>query len=387
MSVEIFYEMVTHDVTAAHFWPAIFNYSNSGTLIFNSAESLTLAGEGFALMSDGLVGLAPNMDFRVSGEFAIHGFGDSDTQVLFLSERSGAENRMELDLSAALSIDADYYQVSWTELWDGGAGGVDEMARPGTSTTQVTELMTAEAFEEFLLTMQAWSVVRMDIQGVDAADVDSGLPDGTSPHGRFVEGSTADDRMRGGLGNDTIHGLAGDDNMNGYEGNDLVSGEAGNDFVKGGWGNDTLYGGEGDDTITGDWGDDELFGDNGNDVLKGGDGDDIISGGGGRDILFGGNGADVFIASSEPDSEDIIEDFVAGEDRLDVSFWGAETLADLDIDVDNNLITIRGSDGNRSVIHLSAHSGSAPLTDRDFIFAPPDAASSGEETGLQVTPP
>ena len=276
MSTEILYEMVTHGVTTAHFWPAIFNYSNSGTLIFKSAESLTLAGEGFALMSESLVDLAPIMDFKVAGEFAIHGYGDADRQVFFLSERSGSENLMDLDLSAAIKFDADYYRVSWTELWDGGAGGTDEMAQPIISTTQVTELMAADAFDEFLMTMQAWSVVRMDIAGVDAADADSSLLGGSGPHNRLVEGSEFDDRMRGGLGNDTILGDAGDDNLSGYEGNDLVSGGHGDDFVKGGWGDDTLHGGDGNDTITGDWGDDVLSGGAGNDKLMGGAGTDTV---------------------------------------------------------------------------------------------------------------
>ncbi|WP_104017137.1 DUF4214 domain-containing protein [Roseovarius nitratireducens] len=297
MSTEILYEMVTHGVTTAHFWPAIFNYSNSGTLIFKSAESLTLAGEGFALMSESLVGLAPIMDFKVAGEFAIHGYGDADRQVFFLSERSGSENLMDLDLSAAITFDADYYRVSWTELWDGGAGGTDEMAQPIISTTQVTELMAADAFDEFLMTMQAWSVVRMDIEGVDAADADSSLLGGSGPHNRLVEGSEFDDRMRGGLGNDTILGDAGDDNLSGYEGNDLIHGGDGNDFIKGGWGDDTLHGGDGNDTITGDWGDDVLSGGAGDDVLMGGDGNDLFFGGEGNDILMGGAGVDTVVYS------------------------------------------------------------------------------------------
>ena len=405
MGVEIFYEMVTHDVTAAHFWPVIFNYSNSGTLVFQSAESLTLAGEGFALMSESLVGLTPDMDFRVAGEVAIHGFGDNDRLVYFLSERSGSENRMELDLSAALTLDADYYRVSWTELWDGGAGGIDEMALPVMSTTEVTGLMTAEDFEAFLVTMQAWSVLRLDIEGVDAADAD-GLPaDGSAPHARLVDGSDADDRMRGGLGDDTIRGLSGDDNMNGYEGNDVVFGEAGNDFVKGGWGNDTLRGGDSNDTLTGEWGADVIFGDAGNDVLQGGDGADTLGGGDGNDTLHGGSGADTFIASSDPVSTDVIADFVSGEDLLDVSSWGAGSFAELDIDAGSNHIVIRTTEadrpavqylsswkfksfadpdtdadadpitfladgGARPAIHLSLPVGGAALAERDFVFGP-----------------
>lgn len=471
MTIETFYEMATHNVTSANFWPAIFNHSNSGTLMFNSADALTLVGEGFALMSESLVGLTPNLDFRVAGEVAIHGYGDSDQQVYFLSERSGSENRMELDLSAAITLDAAYYRVSWTELWDGGAGGTDEMAQPVISTTRIIDPMAAGALDAFLLTMQAWSVMRLDIEAVDAADAASTLPGVNVPNARLVEGSEADDRMRGGLGNDIILGLAGNDNMNGYEGDDRVSGGAGDDFVKGGWGNDKLIGGAGNDTLTGDWGNDKVWagsgddivyggdghdiirlgigndsvdggtgddviwgaadadtlsgdagndklwggagnddirggdgndtsgggnghdlldagagddavsggvgndtigGGDGSDTLSGGDGDDLLHGGAGRDVLRGGAGADIFVASSDPDSTDIVQDFMANEDRLDVSFWAATSLADLKFDVTTNRIIIRATDGSRAAVVLSAPDGALELSERDFIFAPAD---------------
>ena len=224
MNQEIFFEMVTHGVKAANFWPAIFNYSNSGTLIFNSAESLSLVGEGFALMSESLVGRTPVLDFRVAGEFAVHGYGTKDSLVYFFSERSGSQNRMELNLSDTITFDAEYYRVSWTELWDGGAGGGDEMAQPVITTTVITDLMTAEAFENFHLAMQAWSVVRMDIQGVDAADVGSIVPDGKGPHARLVRGSDADDRLYGGRGDDTIRSGAGNDTLTGGDGSDSFIG-------------------------------------------------------------------------------------------------------------------------------------------------------------------
>ncbi|MEQ8903476.1 MAG: hypothetical protein RID11_11845 [Roseovarius sp.] len=300
MNIEMLYEMVTHGVTAANFWPVIFNLSNSGTLVHNSAEALTIAGEGFALMSESLAGLTPVLDFKVAGEFAVHGYSDSDSLVYLFSERSGAENQMTLDLDGIDALDAVYYRVSWTELWDGGAGGVDGLAQPVISTTRVTDLMTADAFDEFLLTMQAWSVVRMDIQGVDAEEAGSPRSDVTAPYARHVEGSDAADRLRGGHGNDTLVGGVGDDNLNGHEGNDVVSGDAGNDRAKGGWGDDTLNGLDGNDTLAGDWGDD---------VLSGGAGDDRLMGGTGNDTLTGGSGADSFVGDLSELDGDTITDF------------------------------------------------------------------------------
>ncbi|MEI4235418.1 hypothetical protein V8324_21570 [Roseovarius sp. D22-M7] len=242
MNVEIFYEMVTHDVTAANFWPVIFNYSNAGTLVFNSAESLTLVGEGFSLMSESLVGLQPILDFRIAGEVSIHGYGDKETFVYFLSERSGAENQVNLDLSGVITPDAEYFEVSWTELWDGGAGGIDEMARPVISKTTVTEYVARDEFSDFLLTMQAWSTVRMDIQAIDTAAEGGFHKNATGESGRLVEGGVADDRLGGGRGDDVLRGGSG---------NDVLSGGAGNDLLIGGSGNDTLIGGEGQNTFLG----------------------------------------------------------------------------------------------------------------------------------------
>lgn len=292
MVIEIFYEMVTHGVTSANFWPVIFNQSNSGTLVHNSARALTLAGEGFALMSESLEGLRPVLDFGVSGDFSVHGYADQDRQVYLFSERSGVENRMVLDLSDTIELDADFYRVSWIELWDGGAGGADGLAEPVITRTEVSGLMTSEDLGDFLLTQQAWSIVRMDIKGVDAVTASRQGPDGAGPHARQVDGSDADDRLRGGFGNDTLIGRIGDDNLNGYEGNDLISGGNGADRVKGGWGDDRLRGNGGNDTLIGDWGQDNLSGGAGHDKLLGGDQRDTLIGGSGNDRLWGGAGAD-----------------------------------------------------------------------------------------------
>lgn len=70
-------------------------------------------------------------------------------------------------------------------------------------------------------------------------------------------------------------------------------------------------------------GNDLLMGNAAANNLKGGAGNDIIYGGGGADTLTGGAGADIFVFAAASDSnraaQDIILDFVSGQDKIDVS--------------------------------------------------------------------
>lgn len=198
----------------------------------------------------------------------------------------------------------------------------------------------------------------------DATDGDDVI-DGT-PGADVVDGGLGDDIINGGQGNDILNGGAGNDTINGDEGNDTINGDDGNDILSGGVGNDVINGGNGDDIVNGDAGNDVLHGDAGNDTLNGGrgndrlwgdagndiiwgnagrdklwggDNDDIIHGGagadklrgdagndtlfgeGGRDKLWGGSGADTFVFSTGS-GKDVIKDFSAGTDVIDVSNWG-----------------------------------------------------------------
>ena len=90
------------------------------------------------------------------------------------------------------------------------------------------------------------------------------------------------------------------------DGADVINGGVGNDRILGGVGNDILRGGDGNDTIFG------------------GDQDDMINGGPGQDRMAGGDGADVFeffatTGSLAGAAHDVIRDFVAGQDRLDLA--------------------------------------------------------------------
>ncbi|MEM7723365.1 MAG: calcium-binding protein [Pseudomonadota bacterium] len=73
-------------------------------------------------------------------------------------------------------------------------------------------------------------------------------------------------------------------------------------------------------SMTGTGLNDIMIGGDGNDVLNGGAGDDILEDGSGGDRLTGGAGRDVFMFRFDQ-SNDVVFDFNADEDRLDLSDW------------------------------------------------------------------
>ena len=175
----------------------------------------------------------------------------------------------------------------------------------------------------------------------------------------LLYGGGGNDGLYGGIGNDTQLGGDGNDAVVGEDGNDTLFGEAGADTLSGGEGLDTLFGGVGADQLIGGLGDDvllgeadgdllfgqegadqlfggggvdprfggadgdSLFGGDGADTLAGEDGGDVLVGGLGGDVLVGGGGGDLFLFQSASDSTnaaaDLIADFTAGQDVIDVS--------------------------------------------------------------------
>jgi serralysin len=110
--------------------------------------------------------------------------------------------------------------------------------------------------------------------------------------------------------------------------NDLVDGNGGNDFVFAGSGNDIVLGGTGRDRVFGSFGNDTINGDAGNDQLFGDNGIDMINGGSGNDRLEGGRGADIFVFA-EGNDRDLIIDFKNGTDKVDVSEFDFDNIAEL----------------------------------------------------------
>lgn len=131
----------------------------------------------------------------------------------------------------------------------------------------------------------------------------------------------------GGTGSGGTIGTSGDDVFSGGSSTDNYSGAGGNDLIHGNGGNDTLRGGTGNDKVYGDAGNDFLFGDDGNDYFNGGGGNDTIDGGSGADKIIGEVGDDILTGGAGNDifqfkgsfGHDIINDFIHGEDRLNLS--------------------------------------------------------------------
>lgn len=108
--------------------------------------------------------------------------------------------------------------------------------------------------------------------------------------------------------------------INGTEGDDpTLAGTASDDVILAKAGGDIVHGLEGADHVEGGAGNDFLFGDAGDDFLLGGLDEDLLVGGLGNDSLVGGAGADTFAWQAAESGVDVVVDFIAGTDGLDLS--------------------------------------------------------------------
>lgn len=150
-----------------------------------------------------------------------------------------------------------------------------------------------------------------------------------------LKGGNGDDVLKGGAGGDTINGGIGSDTAS-YTGssaavvidlstNIVSGGDAAGDTlisienVEGSGFGDTITGSSASNKISGGAGDDTLNGGENADTVSGGAGADRIIGGRGIDHLSGGADADTFVLATLAGNRDIISNFVAGIDTLEVS--------------------------------------------------------------------
>ena len=131
-------------------------------------------------------------------------------------------------------------------------------------------------------------------------------------------------------GLDTISAAGGPGAGAALEDRIFITGGDGNDAVTGGDGTDQLSGDNDADTVTGGAGDDFMSGGPGVDSLDGGLDQDFMTGEQGNDTFDGGPGDDAFLASADPDGNDI---FIGGGGR-DFVDYNIRGTAALDVDLD-----------------------------------------------------
>lgn len=154
-----------------------------------------------------------------------------------------------------------------------------------------------------------------------------------------------DDVLSGSLGRDRFFGGEGDDILIGHDGNDVLEGGMGSDVHDGGQGIDTVQFINAREGLLLDFGmgaftgeaagdtfvsierfvasahNDTLLGGDEGEILIGGAGDDTLDGGSGNDRLQGDAGSDLFVFGFGS-GRDVVADFEAGTDVLDLSGFG-----------------------------------------------------------------
>jgi hypothetical protein len=168
---------------------------------------------------------------------------------------------------------------------------------------------------------------------------DAGLVLNGNGADNVIVGRGGSDTLIGGAGNDRLNGGAGDDNMGGGNGDDTYYVDSSEDVA-------VEFANQGTDTVrttaTFTLGQhvEKLIADSnagltltGNglaNTITGGGGDDTITGGAGRDVMTGGAGGDAFVFQALSDSvvgggRDLIKDFAAGIDKIDLTQIDANT--------------------------------------------------------------
>ena len=205
-------------------------------------------------------------------------------------------------------------------------------------------------------------------------------------------GDEDNDELYGGIGNDSLYGGNGDDSLSGGDGVDIISGGTGRDMASGGTGDDYLDGGDGADLLSGNVGDDYVIGGAGNDLLFGGMGDDVLSGGDGNDTLVGGIGndsmtggadKDYFVITQSADTMQVITDFDAREDVLDLStFVELKNWDSLSIFMISSGIEIDLGHGQSLILE---NVGISQLRRENFIFGLLESLYPGDLTEVLAT--
>jgi VCBS repeat-containing protein len=259
-----------------------------------------------------------------------------------------------------LDVDGDVLKTTATSLTS-AQGAAVTIAADGTYSYDPRAAAPLQALNTGASVVDTFSYTVNDGRGGTAtATVQvtvAGVTDGTTtppttppPAGNTINGTESNDKLTGKENvNDVIDAKGGHDTVNGLSGDDTILAGAGYD---------TVYGGSGNDRIDGGSGDDRLFGEAGNDRVDGGTGDDW---------LVGGTGNDVFVFAKDGGA-DLVFDFAAGEDKLDLSAFGLGGMAQLTssasvVSASSNTMYIDFGAGDRLTIY-----GIGKLTAENVIF-------------------
>lgn len=303
---------------AADFETLLQGTSGRDTLNGTDADE-TLAG----LAGRDTLNAGGGNDYLMGGAGAdrLTGGAGADTFVINVLHDSYANDSRGVDFSDTVT-DFDYRQdvldlsgLGFTALGSGHGGTLQALQVGGTGNMLLQSLDADANGNYFKLLLE-------NVNYINNAAIRFGNPIAThfnqqpaSYDDYYLDSPTS--------GNDVIVGYFSDDRIDGLAGNDTLRGQAGNDTLAGNAGDDILEGGSGNDTLAGG---------SGNDLLSGGAGDDTLTGGAGADQLSGGSGADTFRFTSRADSlsgaSDLVTDFSAGRDVIDVAALGYTGLGD-----------------------------------------------------------
>jgi serralysin len=231
---------------------------------------------------------------------------------------------------------------------DGGGGGDtiigglgDDLYIVHDAKDKITE-KAAEGHDRIDTTINKYSIAKLaEIEDLGFIGVGNAALTGNAK-ANALQGGLGHDTLDGGKGADTLVGGAGDDvyfiddildtlvefNGEGYDKAFSSVSYALSDYIE-----ELVLTGSQHINATGNAENNLLVGNKGHNILSGLDGEDILDGLGGNDRYIGGNGNDTFRLSTAPNAKSnvkTIEDFVTGEDSLDINTaafkWKGATL-------------------------------------------------------------
>ena len=277
--------------------------SNGNDSITGSADDNFLAGRGG---NDTLLGLAGN-DTLLGGNEVNNLDGGLDIDTVDFSFLSGANGG---DINLLTTVAAITGLGNTTILnFENAVGGAGNDTISGTATgNQLNGLVGNDSLfgDDGIDTL-------LGGLGADTLNGGLGLGDVADYSYSSVGGSI---NLATGLSH---FGVSDQDSLIGIE---AVQGSQGRDVITGSTAANTLDGGRSNDSILGGNGDDTLLGGLGADTLDGGANNDLLFGGNGSDTLTGGSGVDQFKFFSPSQGLDLITDFSAASEQIQVVSGG-----------------------------------------------------------------